>query len=1000
MVRWTSTSIVGDEKFYLSFGPLPNVESQTGALTYNEDAYNVRSELLNLGNINGNYLVDEVDVSRSVVPGFGFEWSVTFMSKQSQKNVGAQVPLRIIPSDNLHPNVKVEVVSLQPGSRAGGLPETQLITLTTFGSTNIGDLGGWFRLSFKGVGITTAYLQVGSSAALVQRAINQLHTIRDVTVSLATGTSSTGSGSAYYQYTVVFSSDVGNQQALGIDSSLLYSNATSFTAVVSDGDNSLSPSGWRASNAVPGEAPLGYNSMVVDKDTRAYVIDELVPGTTYYVAVSAINGFGTGPRQVPAGLSATPPKQIPQPPVGVAVSTHVGSSSTLDVTYATPLSDGGSPITQYRIELDISTAFTAPIYNNVHCAPSDPHTVYQITSAGLSGDPVVSGYFQLGLSVNGNSYTTDYIPYDATASSVDESGVFITVSGFTATMTSTTTFTASNDVSDLLFPNDRIRFSTQVDQTAYVVVQSVSTNLVTLASAVGTLTSSSAIVVQRLYGGRGSASTSRVACSGSDATVCSLSRRQISGSMQSKFEMIPNVFVRGVQVDRDQPSGTNGATWRVTFLDKSPAGPNDFTVTLVSSSLLTLGNQAGSVTITRLVAGTVYSGCTGIHQVPQTQVLTSGQYYYARVFAVNEIGYSLPAVSPTKQKPMIPPGPPTSVTLSVLSKTSLKVSFNPPASDGGDTITKYNVEYATRSDFSDAQSVLVTNLAGGAPFYRTLDGLVTGTFYFIRVSAYNSQGYGVATASTPTSLNPREAPGGPSNVRLGVTANSLLTVSFGYPTDDGGDLVKTYRVEWDISGSFNSPASYPNKGSFDVDASISSSYTIQYLTAGVKYYVQVYAKNSEGFGAPTPASPPYAIPALEVPGKPHTIAASPDSVSGSIFVSWQRPRIPWHGIPCSGLVAQPQDCPTAVGGGPPLSNGGSSITEYLVSYNEQEDFSGLDSGEQTTTATSLTLLNLTPGRQYYIRVLARNAQGSGQYCSFTDSNCLIVTTPVSAVARP
>lgn len=90
-----------------------------------------------------------------------------------------------------------------------------------------------------------------------------------------------------------------------------------------------------------------------------------------------------------------------------------------------------------------------------------------------------------------------------------------------------------------------------------------------------------------------------------------------------------------------------------------------------------------------------------------------------------------------------------------------------------------------------------------------------------------------------------------------------------------------------------------------------------------------------------------------------------------------------------------------LGSGIPASDGGKTITEYLVSYNEQQDFSGFDSGDISTTNNYLTIPNLTPGRKYYIRVLARNSQGSGPYCSYTDINCLSTsTTAAQATAKP
>jgi len=326
------------------------------------------------------------------------------------------------------------------------------------------------------------------------------------------------------------------------------------------------------------------------------------------------------------------------------------------------------------------------------------------------------------------------------------------------------------------------------------------------------------------------------------------------------------------------------------------------------------------------------------------------------------------------------------------------VSFNPPASDGGDTITQYKVEYATWSNFSNSKFELVTLAATGAKFAKTLTGLVTGTFYFVRVYAYNSQGFGLPTASTPGSLNPHRAPDAPTNVILRPTSNTMLTVSFAYPVNDGGDLVTRYRIEWDTVSNFNSILTAPHKGFVEVAASLTNSHTLTLLTENQQYFVRVYAINNAGLGQFRYADPVSAGPTLKVPGKPHTISAVTGDSSGSIAVSWLRPRVPWHSIPCSGFATAPLDCPTALGGSLAMSHGGTSITEYVVSYNEQPDFNGFDYGETTTTTLSTVIRNLTPGRKYYIRVLARNAQGPGEYCAYTDANCLVVTTPVSAVA--
>jgi titin len=371
--------------------------------------------------------------------------------------------------------------------------------------------------------------------------------------------------------------------------------------------------------------------------------------------------------------------------------------------------------------------------------------------------------------------------------------------------------------------------------------------------------------------------------------------------------------------------------------------------------------------------------------------------YYARVFAFNSIGYSLPQSADFPQKPMVVPSAPSSVTLERVSSTELQVIFNQPSDNGGDYITEYIVEWDTSPDFNtNMQSAKVTYLAGGAPFFKTISGLTTGVYYYVRVAAYNSQGYGAYQTSTPAALNPATKPSVPTNVQLGVTSDSLLTVSFDEPLNNGGDTISNYLIEWDVSASFNSVSTLPNKGSVTISASSDSSYTIQLLTANTKYYARVSAINSVGYGIPQLASPNYAYPSKQVPGKPHTILASTGASVGEIDIAWQRPRVPHHGIQCSGTTAAPADCPVAFGDTLPASDGGSTIIEYEIEYNERSDFLGSDGGIETASSSPYIINGLTPGRTYFVRILARNAVGSGASCA--NGGALCTTGVLSATA--
>jgi hypothetical protein len=64
----------------------------------------------------------------------------------------------------------------------------------------------------------------------------------------------------------------------------------------------------------------------------------------------------------------------------------------------------------------------------------------------------------------------------------------------------------------------------------------------------------------------------------------------------------------------------------------------------------------------------------------------------------------------------------------------------------------------------------------------------------VRVHAHNSQGYGLPQSSSPTFGHPYIEPSPPTNVRVGVTSDTMLTVAFDLPSDNGGDNVTKFKV--------------------------------------------------------------------------------------------------------------------------------------------------------------------------------------------------------------
>ncbi|CEG48344.1 Immunoglobulin-like fold [Plasmopara halstedii] len=114
---------------------------------------------------------------------------------------------------------------------------------------------------------------------------------------------------------------------------------------------------------------------------------------------------------------------------------------------------------------------------------------------------------------------------------------------------------------------------------------------------------------------------------------------------------------------------------------------------------------------------------------------------------------------------MVVHGPPTTMTFATTDS-------------GGDANAAYEVQWAVDSAFTIKYTLVVTIVKGmSAPYRRVVSSLVKGTTFFFRIQTRNSLGYGLLQQSSPTKLQPYETLSAPTQVALGVTGATMLTVS-------------------------------------------------------------------------------------------------------------------------------------------------------------------------------------------------------------------------------
>ena len=188
---------------------------------------------------------------------------------------------------------------------------------------------------------------------------------------------------------------------------------------------------------------------------------------------------------------------------------------------------------------------------------------------------------------------------------------------------------------------------------------------------------------------------------------------------------------------------------------------------------------------------------------------------YARVYAYN--GYAWSSVGyPTPRSTIAEiraPGAPLHVIATPTSATGIQVTWSPPAADdcvyggdGGSPVTQYVIEWDTRPDFASPAAQASTDSTVAPLVYQiggrdVLTGVIStvlesNTLYYVRVTAFNGQGAGVAGNAASAVTTSDQLPSPPTAVTVTTAGVTSLGVVWDLPISDGGATIEKYRLEY------------------------------------------------------------------------------------------------------------------------------------------------------------------------------------------------------------
>ncbi|XP_033116214.1 twitchin-like [Anneissia japonica] len=191
-----------------------------------------------------------------------------------------------------------------------------------------------------------------------------------------------------------------------------------------------------------------------------------------------------------------------------------------------------------------------------------------------------------------------------------------------------------------------------------------------------------------------------------------------------------------------------------------------------------------------------------------------------------------------------PPGPPENLDVGRVTDTSITIAWKPPKKKGGCPIKNYVAE--RKEDGTEAWITVGSFLKDTT---YIVQGLTTHKLYHLRVSAENDIGIGEPTATSSAILakNPFDAPSKPGVPDVTEVGKDFVNLTWTRPDSDGGRPILGYFVEKSEAGTGrwvrvnNNPV-------------VTLSYNLPNLIEDRNYEFRIFAVNEGGLSEPSTAS--------------------------------------------------------------------------------------------------------------------------------------------------
>ncbi len=327
-----------------------------------------------------------------------------------------------------------------------------------------------------------------------------------------------------------------------------------------------------------------------------------------------------------------------------------------------------------------------------------------------------------------------------------------------------------------------------------------------------------------------------------------------------------------------------------------------------------------------------------------------------RVFAINAQGTGPASNIVEAVISAVRPSPPTGVSATVQSSSTIMVNWAAPSNDGGAPVTSYQIEFST--DGSRWQ-VLETEISSTSQSY-THGGLAPATTYYYRVLARNRVGLSVSS-DVAEALTEADLPDPPTGLMARTAGADAIDLRWRAPEYTGGVPVTGYLVEYSEDAIIWLTAADHIETLFFQHTG---------LEPKTKYFYRVSAVNRVGHSEVSNIV--NATTDANVPGRPTNL--------GAIAVSRNEILLGW---------TAPED------------DGGSPVEGYRIEVSLDEGATWRIVRDHTdNTNTAFRHGELEPNTLYRYRVAAINQAGTGDPSEIAEARTHgVPDAPVSLLAE-